>query len=130
MSKAKGKIVLCFRGNGTRVGKGMEVKRVGGKAIILANSLMNGAELSVDAYVLPGTAVKYNDGTIIFKYIKSTKKPTAKLIPAKTVLRSKPAPFMASFSSRGPNVLEPNILKVCTNKYESTRGGNRTKHSL
>ncbi|OVA20908.1 Peptidase S8/S53 domain [Macleaya cordata] len=109
--KAKGKIVLCFRGNGTRVGKGMEVKRVGGAAIILGNSQMNGAELSVDAYVLPGTAVQSDDATTIFNYIKSTKKPMAQIFPANTVLSTKPAPYMASFSSRGPNGLEPNILK-------------------
>ncbi|MCL7037016.1 hypothetical protein MKW94_003764, partial [Papaver nudicaule] len=109
--KAKGKIVLCFRGNGTRVGKGLEVKRAGGKAIILANSLANGAELSVDAYVLPGTAVKADDGTRIFNYIKSTSKPTAYINSPKTVLDTKPAPYMASFSSRGPNGLELNLLK-------------------
>ncbi|KAI3912700.1 hypothetical protein MKW92_040252 [Papaver armeniacum] len=109
--KAKGKIVLCFRGNGTRVGKGLEVKRAGGKAIILANSLANGAEISVDAYVLPGTAVKADDGTRVFNYIKSTKKPTAYINTAKTVLNTKPAPYMASFSSRGPNGLELNLLK-------------------
>ncbi|XP_026394909.1 subtilisin-like protease SBT5.6 [Papaver somniferum] len=109
--KAKGKIVLCFRGNGTRVGKGLEVKRAGGKAIILANSLANGAEISVDAYVLPGTAVKADDGTRVFNYIKSTKKPTAHINTPKTVLNTKPAPYMASFSSRGPNGLELNLLK-------------------
>ncbi|KAI3926606.1 hypothetical protein MKW98_014253 [Papaver atlanticum] len=109
--EAKGKIVLCFRGNGTRVGKGLEVKRAGGKAIILANSLANGAEISVDAYVLPGTAVKSDDGTRVFNYIKSTKKPTAYINIPKTVLNTKPAPYMASFSSRGPNGLELNLLK-------------------
>lgn len=88
------------------------MKRAGGKAIILANSLANGAEISVDAYVLPGTAVKADDGTRVFNYIKSTKKPTAHINTPKTVLNTKPAPYMASFSSRGPNGLELNLLKV------------------
>ena len=32
---------------------------------------------------------------------------------AKTELGVKPAPFMASFSSRGPNLVEQTMLKVC-----------------
>ncbi|KAF8413645.1 hypothetical protein HHK36_001637 [Tetracentron sinense] len=107
----KGKIVLCLRGNGTRVGKGMEVKRAGGAAMILGNSQMNGAEISVDAHVLPGTAVVSGDATTILNYINFTNKPTATIVPARTVLQAQPAPFMAAFSSTGPNPLEPNVLK-------------------
>ncbi|GAB2226121.1 hypothetical protein Droror1_Dr00021913 [Drosera rotundifolia] len=33
------------------------------------------------------------------------------IVPPKTQLHRKPAPFMASFTSRGPNVIDPNILK-------------------
>eukprot|EP01018_Ginkgo_biloba_P022277 Gb_38600 [translate_table: standard] len=109
--KVKGKIVFCLRGNGPRVGKGLEVKRAGGAAVILGNRPLNGAEISVDAYVLPGTAVISTDATTILGYINSTMNPIAKIVPAKTVLGVKPAPFMAAFSSQGPNVLDPNILK-------------------
>ncbi|KAE8728734.1 Detected protein of confused Function [Hibiscus syriacus] len=35
----------------------------------------------------------------------------AKLSPGKTTLHYKPAPFMAGFTSRGPNVVDPYILK-------------------
>lgn len=109
--------MFCLRGNGPRVGKGLEVKRAGGAAVILGNLPLNGAEISVDAYVLPGTAVIANNTEIILGYINSTSKPLAQIVPAKTVLGTKPAPFMAAFSSRGPNVLNPNILKVnCTPK--------------
>ncbi|KAG9448134.1 hypothetical protein H6P81_014262 [Aristolochia fimbriata] len=109
--KVKGKIVFCLRGNGARVGKGMEVKRAGGAAFILGNLPANGAEISVDANVLPGTSVISDDAESILKYINSTRRPTAKIVPAKTLLDVKPAPFMAAFSSAGPNPLEPNILK-------------------
>ncbi|XP_068658835.1 subtilisin-like protease SBT5.6 [Aristolochia californica] len=109
--KVKGKIVFCLRGNGARVGKGMEVKRAGGAAFILGNLPGNGAEISVDANVLPGTSVTSDDAEAILKYINSTRNPMAKVIPAKTILDVKPAPFMAAFSSTGPNLLEPNILK-------------------
>lgn len=110
-AKVKEKIVFCLRGNGPRVGKGLEVKRAGGAAVILGNLPANGAEISVDAYVLPGTAVISNNTEIVLAYINSTSKPLAQIVPAKTVLGTKPAPFMAAFSSRGPNVLNPNILK-------------------
>ncbi|KAF6169332.1 hypothetical protein GIB67_028752 [Kingdonia uniflora] len=108
--KMKGKIVLCFRGEGTRIGKGKEVKRAGGAGMVLGNSaLLN--NLVLDAHVLPATAVTADDATRIFNYIKSSKKPTAKLSPAGTAISSNPAPVMAEFSSRGPNSNYPNILK-------------------
>ncbi|XP_059669406.1 subtilisin-like protease SBT5.6 [Cornus florida] len=109
--KTRGKIVMCFRGNGTRVGKGEEVKRAGGVGFILVNSLANGADLSVDAHVLPATAVDYNNAIKILEYINSTNKPLACIFPAKTVIGHTPAPFMATFSSRGPNTITPDILK-------------------
>ncbi|XP_004232973.1 subtilisin-like protease SBT5.6 [Solanum lycopersicum] len=109
--KAKGKIVMCLRGNGTRVGKGGEVKRAGGIGYILGNSKANGAELAADAHLLPATAVDYKSGVQILNYISSTKSPVAYIIPAKTVLHAKPAPYMASFTSRGPSAVAPDILK-------------------
>ncbi|KAI3495403.1 hypothetical protein L1887_37741 [Cichorium endivia] len=109
--KAKGKIVFCLRGNGTRVGKGMEVKRAGGIGYILGNSPANGAELTVDAHVLPATSVTSDDAIQILKYINSTKTRTAYIYPGRTVLQAKPAPSMAAFSSRGPSAISPEILK-------------------
>ncbi|PSR98662.1 Subtilisin-like protease [Actinidia chinensis var. chinensis] len=109
--KAKGKIVMCLRGNGSRVGKGEEVRRAGGIGFILGNSPANGAELTADAHVLPATAVASDSAIKILKYINSTKKPMAYISPARTVLDRKPAPFMASFTSRGPNTITPDILK-------------------
>ncbi|KAL7129786.1 hypothetical protein ABFS83_13G091300 [Erythranthe nasuta] len=110
-SKAKGKIVLCLRGNGTRVGKGMEVKRAGGIGFILGNSEANGDELAADAHLLPATAVNHVNALEILKYINSTRAPKAYIEPAKTVLDTKTAPFMAAFSSRGPSTISPDILK-------------------
>lgn len=110
--KVKGKIVLCMRGLGSRARKGIEVKRAGGLGFILGNSQANEAEFVCDAHVLPASAVSYDDAVRIFYYINSSKNPMAAIIPAKTVIGTKPAPFMASFTSRGPNVIDPFILKV------------------
>ncbi|PWA98238.1 Peptidase S8/S53 domain-containing protein [Artemisia annua] len=109
--KAKGKIVFCLRGNGTRVGKGMEVKRAGGIGYILGNSPANGAELTVDAHVLPATAVTSYDAVQILRYINSTKTRTAYIFPGRTIVHAKPAPSVAAFSSRGPSAISPEILK-------------------
>ncbi|KAL2475125.1 subtilase family protein [Abeliophyllum distichum] len=108
---AKGKIVLCLRGNGSRVGKGLEVKRAGGIGYILGNSRANGAEEAADAHFLPATSINYENALKMLNYINSTKTPMAYIAPAKTVLDSKPAPFMAAFTSRGPSTISPDILK-------------------
>ena len=113
--KAKGKIVLCMIGSGTRVGKGIEVKRAGGAGFILGNSVANGAEIACDAHLLPASAVTYDDASKIYQYINSTKNPMATIIPGKTLVHIKPAPILTAFTSRGPNVIDPSILKV--NKF-------------
>lgn len=110
--KAKGKIVMCMRGVGMRIEKGLEVKRAGGAGFILGNSPANGNELACDAHLLPATAVASDDAIKILQYINSTKKPVAFIKPATTTLHYQPAPFMAAFTSRGPNSIDPNILKV------------------
>ncbi|WCJ27301.1 subtilase family protein [Euphorbia peplus] len=109
--KVKGKIVLCMRGQGMRVAKGKEVKRAGGAGFILGNSPPNGNEITVDAHLLPATAVASNQAIQILNYIKSSNNPTASLAAAKTVLHVTPAPSMAAFTSRGPSPIDPNILK-------------------
>ncbi|KAF5947545.1 hypothetical protein HYC85_013502, partial [Camellia sinensis] len=106
----KGKIVLCLSGYSYNVKKGLEVKRVQGIGFILQNP-ENGIGILVDAHVLPGTTIFSNDSTTILNYIRTSKNPMATFVSPETVLNSKPAPFMASFSSIGPNGLEPNILK-------------------
>ncbi|XP_021723202.1 subtilisin-like protease SBT5.6 [Chenopodium quinoa] len=109
--KAGGNIVFCLRGNGTRVGKGMEVMRAGGIGYILGNAKGQGEEVVADPHVLPATAVGEYEAVQILNYIKSTRYPAAKILPATTVVGTSPAPFMASFTSRGPNVVDPTILK-------------------
>ncbi|KAK9983708.1 hypothetical protein SO802_033233 [Lithocarpus litseifolius] len=47
----------------------------------------------------------------MLQYIKSTKNPNATLIFKGTQLGVKPAPLVASFSSRGPNLISPSVLK-------------------
>ncbi|CAH2046283.1 unnamed protein product [Thlaspi arvense] len=100
-----GKVVLCLRGAGTSIGKGLEVKRAGGVGMILGNSAVPYSHFVATASVTPTVVEKVLD------YIKTGKNPTAFIIPGKTVYKYQPAPSMAGFSSRGPNLVDLNILK-------------------
>lgn len=107
----KGKIVVCDRGSSPRVAKGLVVKKAGGVGMILANGISNGEGLVGDAHLLPACAVGANEGDAIKKYISTSTNPTATLDFKGTILGIKPAPVIASFSARGPNGLNPQLLK-------------------
>lgn len=109
--KAKGKIVVCLRGINARVEKGQAVLQAGGAGMVLADDQTTGNEIIADAHVLPATHISYSDGVEVFSYLKSTKSPYGYITIPKTELGTKPAPFMAAFSSRGPNIVNPEILK-------------------
>uniref|UniRef100_J3LAL5 Subtilisin-like protease n=1 Tax=Oryza brachyantha TaxID=4533 RepID=J3LAL5_ORYBR len=110
-AKVKGKIVVCLRGVNPRVEKGEAVREAGGAGMVLANDATTGNEIIADAHVLPATHVKFSDGQRIFSYLKKTKNPSGTITRPETRLGAKPAPFMASFSSKGPNTVTPGILK-------------------
>lgn len=71
--KAKGKVVVCLRGINPRLEKGIEVRRAGGVAMILANDDIFGDEVIPDRHSIPATHVTFDDGLAVYNYIKSTK---------------------------------------------------------
>lgn len=127
----KGRIVYCVGGTGSQ---DLTIKELGGAGAII------GVEDPIDASyttVIPGAYVEADTvGKNIDRYINSTKKyvvsfslfpfsmPTmsittfsmefrnARAVIHKTTTAEVPAPYLASFSSRGPQVITPNILKV------------------
>ncbi|XP_015065290.1 subtilisin-like protease SBT5.6 [Solanum pennellii] len=101
----RGKVVLC--GN-TGIQASMEVKRAGGVAAILGNPFN---EIKVTPYLDPTTVVFSYSLATILTYIRTEKNPMATLVPGNTLIGTKPAPVMASFTSKGPNIVDPNILK-------------------
>ncbi|PKA67029.1 Subtilisin-like protease [Apostasia shenzhenica] len=109
--KAKGKIVMCTRGVSDRVEKGEVVKFAGGAGMVLANDASTGYEIIADAHVLPATHITFADGQKLLSFLNSSKSPRASITVPFTALDTKPAPFMAAFSSRGPNAINPEILK-------------------
>ncbi|KAH6788806.1 Subtilisin-like serine endopeptidase family protein [Perilla frutescens var. frutescens] len=109
--KAKGKILVCLRGDNARVDKGEQAALVGAVGMVLANNEASGNEILADPHVLPASQINYTDGVALFSYINSTRSAVAYITKPMTQLGTKPAPFMAAFSSKGPNTITPEILK-------------------
>ncbi|XP_057507198.1 subtilisin-like protease SBT1.8 [Actinidia eriantha] len=107
----RGKLVLCDRGINARVEKGAVVRDAGGVGMILANTAANGEELVADSHLIPAVAVGRKVGDVIREYVRSDGNPTAVLSFGGTVLNVRPSPVVAAFSSRGPNMVTPQILK-------------------
>ncbi|KAG2678316.1 hypothetical protein I3843_12G140400 [Carya illinoinensis] len=110
-TKVKGKILVCLRGLSARVEKGYQAHLAGAVGMILANNVSDGNGVLADAHLLPASHIGYTEGQHVFAYIRSTKNPVGSISPVMTQLDTKPAPIMASFSSVGPNIIEPAILK-------------------
>ncbi|KAL0324385.1 UNVERIFIED_CONTAM: Subtilisin-like protease SBT1.7 [Sesamum calycinum] len=112
-TNVRGKIVLCDIVGGTSpVDQARAVMVAGGAAIILINSEPAGLIISVmEPVPLPSTQISYDDGLKIKAYINATTPPTAKLLFRGTVIGDKHAPVVAAFSSRGPSIASPGILK-------------------
>ncbi|KAL6981871.1 hypothetical protein U1Q18_023488 [Sarracenia purpurea var. burkii] len=101
--KVKGKLVLCEL---LVFGSEATVKKLGGiGAIIQSDTYLD----TPSVYETPATMVNYTLGAAIGRYINSTRTPSA-VIEKSQEIRIK-APFVASFSSRGPNLVSDNILK-------------------
>ncbi|KAK7306427.1 hypothetical protein VNO77_44366 [Canavalia gladiata] len=110
-NKVKGKLVVCIRGEGERLSKGLEVQRAGGVGFILGNNQTNGNDVPIELHFISATGVSYENVLKLIQYVHSTPNPMAQILPGRTVIKTKPAPSMAFFSSRGPNIVDPNILK-------------------
>ncbi|KAL3645617.1 hypothetical protein CASFOL_010797 [Castilleja foliolosa] len=108
----KGKIVVCeVGGNNGRVAKGHVVKDAGGAAMILTSDEKLGNTTFAEAHVLPAIHISYVDGLRVKSYLKSDSNPTAKISFKGTIIGDDRAPVVAGFSSRGPSLVSPGILK-------------------
>ncbi|KAL2484115.1 Subtilisin-like protease SBT1.6 [Forsythia ovata] len=102
----RGKAVFCWSGD---IFQTLEVQRAGGVATVLGNAY-EGQGVGGSPYLIPATVVYFNK-IEIFNYIETHQNPNVTLIQPKTLIGTKPDPFMAPFTSRGPSAIEPNILK-------------------
>uniref|UniRef100_A0A2N9IEB0 Subtilisin-like protease fibronectin type-III domain-containing protein n=1 Tax=Fagus sylvatica TaxID=28930 RepID=A0A2N9IEB0_FAGSY len=100
--KVKGKIVYCLGSSG----QDYTIKKLDGAGTIMA--LDQDTDIAY-LTLIPGTYSFPKDSKMIEQYINSTKNPQAVIQKTTTVNIS--APFVASFSSRGPQSINLNILK-------------------
>ncbi|KAK4835640.1 hypothetical protein QYF36_012394 [Acer negundo] len=109
--KVKGKIIVCIDDDPTvprRIRK-LVVEDAKAKGLILVNGDEKGVPF--DSGILAFAQVDNIVASQIINYINSTKNPTATILPTVDVVKYKPAPVIAYFSSRGPGQLTENILK-------------------
>ncbi|GKU97605.1 hypothetical protein SLEP1_g10732 [Rubroshorea leprosula] len=99
--KVKGKIILCKDMN---AGIGLVEAEAAG--MVMQNGSFD--DVAYD-YFLPASYL--SNGSALFNYLKGTKKPTAKLFKSNEE-KDRFSPSVASFSSRGPNLMTHDILKV------------------
>ena len=72
-AKAKGKVVVCLRGQTARVDKSRQAQLVGAVGMILCNDKLSGSEVIADPHIIPATHLPYQDGVALFEYLNSTK---------------------------------------------------------
>lgn len=111
-AKVAGKIVVCERGVTARVNKSLAVKQAGGVGMVLYNP--TASSINADFHFVPTVHVQNTDAAAITAYAGSAGG-TASIAQA-TVVTNAPAPFTATFSSRGPllagggDVLKPDVI--------------------
>ncbi|XP_002977415.2 subtilisin-like protease SBT5.4 [Selaginella moellendorffii] len=109
--KSQGKIVLCSDSGVSLVVKGVAGALAKAAGLIIYNSEMQGETLEAVNYGLPAANVGYKAGQAIVAYMQSTGNPTAYITRSVTSTSGRPAPEVAAFSGRGPNLVSPEIVK-------------------
>ncbi|KAA8528521.1 hypothetical protein F0562_035876 [Nyssa sinensis] len=62
-------------------------------------------------FYYPGVVISPKDALAVIKYVESSNKPTASMKFQQTIVGTKPAPVVATYTSRGPAPSYPGILK-------------------
>jgi len=110
--KVAGKIVLCDRGVNNRAIKSFAVQQAGGVGMVLVN--VSPGSLDADFHYVPTVHVDDTRRAALKAYA-ALPNATAKINKA-TIVLDLPAPFTASFSSRGPllagggDLLKPDLI--------------------
>ncbi|XP_031100013.1 subtilisin-like protease SBT5.3 [Ipomoea triloba] len=104
-----GKVVVCKLEvvSDSRRAKGAIVKQGGGVGLILIDPFANDVAFEFE---IPGVVIS-QEAKELQSYMTKEKNPVAKIFRTTTVLFTKPAPKIASFSSMGPNSITPDIIK-------------------
>jgi hypothetical protein len=115
-AKVAGKIVLCKRGASALVNKSGAVAAAGGAGAIIYNDPVGATSTLALVHAVPTVHVVSASGLNIKAYIASAAAAARASIAQSTIVLNTPAPFTASFSSRGPllagngNLLKPDLI--------------------
>jgi hypothetical protein len=107
-----GKIVVCDRGVTARVNKSLAVQEAGGVGVVLVNTSVS--SINADFHFVPTIHLQSTDRAAVKAYA-ATAGATA-IINQVAIVYNAPAPFTASFSSRGPllagngDLLKPDLI--------------------
>ncbi|KDO58055.1 hypothetical protein CISIN_1g041372mg, partial [Citrus sinensis] len=106
----KGKIVVCTIEASTdnRREKCIFVRESGGVGMILIDP--NAKDIGFQ-FVIPATLIGQEEAQELQAYMTAGKNPIARIYPPQTILKTKPAPEMAAFSSMGPNIITADIIR-------------------
>jgi hypothetical protein len=109
-TKAAGKVLLCERGNSARTDKSRAVKEAGGAGMILIDVSAATAPIA-DPHSIPSVHLNVNDGAVVKAFIAANANLNSTIGKFSPQVGVTPAPVMADFSSRGPNMHNANLLK-------------------
>jgi subtilisin family serine protease len=108
-AKVAGTIVVCIRGTYDRVAKSAEVKRAGGKAMVLANA--SEGSLDADFHSVPTIHIQDTETPKVLSYIAAKGAAATAAFKLGNITKTPtPLPQAAGFSSRGPAIANDSDL--------------------
>ncbi|KAA8515578.1 hypothetical protein F0562_018811 [Nyssa sinensis] len=109
--KVKGKILVCLYGDNGFTDISEQAAEAGAVGTVICNDEDNGNQIFAEPHIIATSQINYTSGLALFAYINSSNNPQGTIKAPKTEYGLKPSPLMASFSSKGPNPVTPEILK-------------------
>ncbi|CAA2982722.1 subtilisin-like protease [Olea europaea subsp. europaea] len=111
ITKVRGNVLVCLHAGSSaesKLAKSAVVKEAGGVGMVLIDETDRDVAIP---FVIPAAIVGKKIGHWILTYINNTSNPTSRILSARTVLGFQAAPRVTQFSSKGPSILTPEILK-------------------
>ena len=106
-----GQIVLCDRGVQSRVAKSNNVRLAGGSGTVLLNTAADGESVVADEHSQPATHIGFTAAQAVLQWLANGSGHTASIDSTVVEVQSANADVLAGFSSRGPSIVLPGVIK-------------------